>query len=97
MPLNHRPSGMLRAVRFYSLFQPAPAYASRHNSTAGPHQAWPRTTPVIAGSHVVLPGTEELSDANIVIDGGLISDITTDLPPADVRIDGRGLVSVRGR
>jgi len=51
---------------------------------------------VIAGSHVVLPDTGELSDANIVIDDGLISGITTDLPPADVRIDGRGLVSVPG-
>lgn len=43
---------------------------------------------VIVGSHVVLPSdsSSQVSDLNIVIDDGVISDITHDIPPADTTI-----------
>ena len=50
---------------------------------------------VIANSTVVTP--DDISSAlNIVIDDGIISDVTFERPPADHIIDGTGLVSVPG-
>lgn len=62
---------------------------------------------VITGSHVLVSESaprmsrlqqtpDVISDVNIVIDDGVISDITCDIPPADLKIDGSGLVSVPG-
>lgn len=58
---------------------------------------------VIVGSHVVLsqpsspqPSAPATSDANIVIDDGIVSGITREAPPADTIINGEGLVSLPG-
>lgn len=49
---------------------------------------------VIVDSHVVLP--TGIIKTNIAIDEGRISALTGNVPPSDVQIDGKGLVSVPG-
>ncbi len=49
---------------------------------------------VIVDSHVMLP--DGMVDKNIIIDGGRIVGISSDVPPCDRKINGRGLVSVPG-
>ena len=49
---------------------------------------------VIVDSHVILPNG--MVDKNIIIDGGRIVGISSDVPSCDHKINGRGLVSVPG-
>ena len=49
---------------------------------------------VIVNSHVILPNG--MVDKNILIDDGKIVGLTNDVPAADKKIDGKGLVSVPG-
>ncbi|HSD05514.1 MAG TPA: amidohydrolase family protein [Nitrosopumilaceae archaeon] len=49
---------------------------------------------VITDSHVVLPSG--IVEKNIVIDNGKIVNLTNDIPQCDVKINGRGLVSMPG-
>ena len=49
---------------------------------------------VITGSHVVLPSG--IADKNIVIDNGIITDITGSMPQADRTINASGTVSIPG-
>ncbi len=49
---------------------------------------------VIVDSHVILP--DGMVDKNIIIDGGRIVGISSDVPSCDHKINGRGLVSVPG-
>lgn len=49
---------------------------------------------VITDSHVVLPSG--IVEKNIVIDNGKIVNLTSDVPQCDVKVNGRGLVSIPG-
>ena len=49
---------------------------------------------VITDSHVVLPSG--IVEKNIVIDDGKVVNLTTEAPQCDVKINGRGLVSIPG-
>ena len=49
---------------------------------------------VIAGSHIITP--QGVVDRNILIDGGQVAGLASDIPACDRRIDGAGLVAVPG-